>query len=101
MSLKGHCYLSLRQFSEAEKNYSYALESYDKPKCMHLLYINSAKVIKDVQKSRKLLLTACENDPTPYTWMACGILYFQVRPKSGFFHSSWFSSHQKTFFLRL
>lgn len=78
MSLKGHCHFGLREFTEAEKEYSYVLSFYEKPERMHLLYINYAKVINDKQKRKKLLLMACKNDPTPYTWMTCGILHFQV-----------------------
>ncbi|KAJ3643953.1 hypothetical protein Zmor_011166 [Zophobas morio] len=78
VSLTGHCYLALGKPEQALYEYLHVLQSFERPDDMHLLYINCAEIMDNIQEARKILLIACKNHPTPYTWMACGIAYLAV-----------------------
>ncbi|KAF5302305.1 hypothetical protein FQA39_LY10344 [Lamprigera yunnana] len=78
-SLKGHCYLALTKYHLAQAEYMRVLEMFNKPDDLHLLYVYLALIyerLDNKQFSRKLLLLACKYSPTPYTWLATGLLYY-------------------------
>jgi hypothetical protein len=70
--------MALGKLEEAHEEYMHVVESFERPEDMHLLYLNCAKTTDATQEARKLLLIACKNNPTPYSWMSCGIVYFNV-----------------------
>lgn len=78
-TLKGHCYMALDQFQNAKEEYMRVLESYNRPDDLHMLFVYLALISEktgDKQFARKLMLLTCKYSPTPYTWLACGLLYF-------------------------
>ncbi|XP_072383371.1 cilia- and flagella-associated protein 70-like isoform X2 [Diabrotica undecimpunctata] len=81
-SLAGHCFLALGRKEEAEKQYYYALESFNRPVYLHLVTVNLAQVLIDKgadQKARNLMLLACKYNPSPYTWYIAGKLYYEQK----------------------
>uniref|UniRef100_A0A6P7F332 Uncharacterized protein LOC114325824 n=1 Tax=Diabrotica virgifera virgifera TaxID=50390 RepID=A0A6P7F332_DIAVI len=81
-SLAGHCFLGLDRKGEAEKQYYYALESYNRPVYLHLVTVNLAQVLIDKgadQEARNLMLLACKYNPSPYTWYMAGKLYYEQK----------------------
>ncbi|KAJ8973430.1 hypothetical protein NQ317_016713 [Molorchus minor] len=80
-SLAGHCLLALDRHEEAKEEYYHVLESYNRPDDVHMVYINSARVLSNMgssQDARKFMLLACKYSPTPYTWFKTGELYLEA-----------------------
>lgn len=79
--LKGHCLLALGRIHEAKNMYSYVLESFNRPDDVHLIYVNMSVALEalgSLQEARKMTLLACKYSPTPYTWLAAGLIYYKV-----------------------
>ncbi|KAL3266776.1 hypothetical protein HHI36_010934 [Cryptolaemus montrouzieri] len=79
VTLTGHCFVWKHEYEEARKEFFYVLESYDRPDDMHMLYVHCAKVLSLLnreQEARKIMLKACKNNPTPYTWMIAGSFFY-------------------------
>ncbi|KAG5874177.1 hypothetical protein JTB14_015027 [Gonioctena quinquepunctata] len=78
-SLSGHCLFALGKFEEAKQDYYHAIGYENRPDDLHLVYLNYSDICRnmgDYQEAIKLLLLACKYNPTAYTWLKTGLLYF-------------------------
>lgn len=73
--------MALKQYEEAKDMYDHIIKSYNRPDDIHLIYIKMSIVLEhlqEIQEARKMVLLACKYSPTPYTWLAAGLLYYKV-----------------------
>nr|CAH7767215.1 unnamed protein product [Callosobruchus chinensis] len=79
-SLYGHCLMALERFEEARDQYHHVLEAYNRPKNIHLVNLNCSlaeEILGSDQEARKFVLISCKYNPSPYTWLRAGQLYFK------------------------
>lgn len=78
----GHILLQAHQYDKAAEIYERILTDHNCPNNVHLIYVNAA-IANDRkdngQHARKLLLLACKYTPTPYTWLAAGLMYYKQK----------------------
>ncbi|VEN60649.1 unnamed protein product [Callosobruchus maculatus] len=79
-SLYGHCLMALERYEEARDQFHHVLEAYNRPKNIHLVNLNCAlaeETLGNDQEARKFILLSCKYNPSPYTWLRAGQLYFK------------------------
>ncbi|CAG9764617.1 unnamed protein product [Ceutorhynchus assimilis] len=80
LALSGHILLAQSKENEAKDEYFRIIESYNKPKDIHLVYLNSAEILAkqgEGQTARKCILNTCKIHQTPHVWLTAGKLFYQ------------------------
>ncbi|XP_044749185.1 cilia- and flagella-associated protein 70-like [Coccinella septempunctata] len=79
VALTGHCLVWKHEYEAAREEFFYVLNAFDRPDDIHMLYIDTAKVLSILgkeQEARQIMLLACKSNPTPYTWTIAGTFFY-------------------------
>ncbi|XP_069678754.1 cilia- and flagella-associated protein 70 [Periplaneta americana] len=80
-SLMGHCHHGLQNKVKAKECYGYIVDSYDRPKDIHLVALRFGTYClqdKNYRQAREIFYDVCKNSPTPASWLGVGIACYMM-----------------------